>query len=235
MKLSVVIPTLNEAANIGSLLEHLLSTPGVAEIVVADGGSIDGTVELVRPPVRLVRSEPGRGMQLRAGARRAMGDVLLFLHADVLPPRDVAVQIADAIKAGYVGGNFRLRYPGGGALGRWLETLAPVYRALGRYYGDSGLFVRRDVYEKCGGFPWVPIMEDIIFVRRMERMGPTVYLPGPMFSAARRWKGRPVRTLLLWACMQTAFALGASPWQLARFYKAHNSGRAPTNKSKGTP
>ncbi|HEV8044424.1 MAG TPA: glycosyltransferase family 2 protein [Rubrobacter sp.] len=230
-----MIPRLTEAANISSLLEHLLSTSGVAEMVVADGGSMDETVELVRPPVRLVRSEPGRGMQLRAGARRAMGDVLLFLHADVLPPRDVAVQIADAVKAGYVGGNFRLRYPGGGALGRWLETLAPVYRALGRYYGDSGLFVRRDVYEKCGGFPWVPIMEDIIFVRRMERMGPTVYLPGPMFSAARRWKGRPVRTLLLWACMQTAFALGASPWQLARFYKAHNSGRAPTNKSKGTP
>jgi rSAM/selenodomain-associated transferase 2 len=235
MKLSVVIPTLNEAANIGSLLEHLLSTPGVAEIVVADGGSMDGTVELVWPPVCLVRSEPGRGMQLRAGAQRATGDVLLFLHADVLPPLDVAVQIADAIKVGYVGGNFRLRYPQGGALGRWLKTLAPVYRALGRYYGDSGLFARRDVYEECGGIPWVPIMEDIIFVRRMERMGPTAYLPGPIVSAARRWKGRTVRTLLLWACMQTAFALGASPWQLARFYKAHNPGHARTNKSKGTP
>ena len=77
-------------------------------------------------------------------------------------------------------------------------------------WGLSGLFALRDVYEDCGGVPWGPIMEDIIFVRRMERMGPTDYLPGPMFSAARRWKGRPVRTLLLWACMQTAFALGAS-------------------------
>jgi len=151
MKLSVVIPTLNEAANISSLLEHLLSTPGVAEVVVADGGSMDGTVELVRPPVRLVRSEPGRGMQLRAGARRATGDVLLFLHADVLPPRDVAVQIADAIKAGYVGGNFRLRYPGGGALGRWLETLAPVYRALGRYYGDSQGSLRCVTFTRIAG------------------------------------------------------------------------------------
>jgi len=78
-------------------------------------------------------------------------------------------------------------------------------------------------------------MEDIIFVRRMERMGPTDYLPGPMFSAARRWKGRPVRTLLLWACMQTAFALGASSRPLARLYKAHNPGRAPINRAKGTP
>ncbi len=90
-------------------------------------------------------------MQLRAGARRATGDVLLFLHADVLPPRDVAVQIADAIKAGYVGGNFRLRYPGGGALGRWLETLAPVYRALGRYYGDSQGSLRSVTFTRIAG------------------------------------------------------------------------------------
>lgn len=230
MKLSVVIPTLNEVANIGVLLERLLSTPGVREVVVADGGSTDGTLDLIRPPVRLVRSEPGRGMQLRAGAREARGDVLFFLHADVRPPRDVAAQIAGAIEAGYVGGNFRLRYPEGGALGRWLETLAPIYRALGRYYGDSGLFVRRDVYEALGGFPWLPIMEDIVFVRRMERTGPTVYLPGPMVSAARRWKGRPVRTLLLWACMQIAFALGASPWRLVQFYKAHNPARASKDR-----
>jgi rSAM/selenodomain-associated transferase 2 len=230
MKLSVVIPTLNEAANIGVLLERLLAAPGVREVVVADGGSTDGTPDLIRPSVHLVRSEPGRGMQLRAGAREARGDVLLFLHADVRPPRDVAAQIAGAIEAGYVGGNFRLRYPEGGALGRWLETLAPIYRALGRYYGDSGLFVRRDVYEACGGVPWLPIMEDIVFVRRMERTGPTVYLPGPMVSAARRWKGRPIRTLMLWACMQIAFALGASPWRLAQFYKAHNPARAPRDR-----
>lgn len=230
MKLSVVIPTLNEAANIGALLERLLDAPGVREVVVADGGSTDGTVELVRPPVRLTRSEPGRGMQLRAGAREVTGDVLLFLHADVLPPRDVAAQIAGAIEAGYVGGNFRLRYPEGGALGRWLEALAPAYRSLGRYYGDSGLFVRRDVYEACGGFPHIPIMEDIVFVRRMERAGPTAYLPGPMVSAARRWEGRPLRTLLLWGCMQNAFALGISPWRLARFYKTRNPGRTPKDK-----
>lgn len=230
MKLSVVIPTLNEAANIGALIQRLLGTPGVREVVVVDGGSTDGTLDLIRPPARLVRSEPGRGMQLRAGAREATGDVLLFLHADVRPPQDVAAQIAGAIEAGYVGGNFRLRYPGGGTLGRWLETLAPAYRSLGRYYGDSGLFVRRDVYEAYGGVPHVPVMEDIVFVRRMERAGPTAYLPGPMVSAARRWEGRPLSTLLLWGCMQTAFALGASPWQLARFYKVHSPGRTSKDR-----
>ena len=133
---------------------------------------------------------------------------------------DAAAQISDALKAGHVGGNFRLRYPGGGPLGRWLELLAPVYRRLSRYYGDSGIFVRKDAYEACGGFPWVPIMEDVIFVRRIEAAGRTAYLPGPMVSASRRWRGREWRTLLLWSFMQTAFALGVTPWRLADLYRS---------------
>ena len=202
----------------GGLLDRLRLA--VDEVVVSDGGSTDGTASLVRPPHRLVRSEPGRGQQLRRGAEAATGDVLLFLHADVLPPVDVAAQISGALAAGSVGGNFRLRYPDGGPLGRYLEWLAPVYRRLPRYYGDSGIFVRTDLYERCGGFPWVPIMEDVIFVRRMEAAGPTAYLPGPMTSASRRWRGREFRTLLLWGAMQTAFALGVSPWRLASLYRA---------------
>ncbi len=219
MKLSIVIPTLNEEENLGALLELLGPTPGIHEVVVSDGGSADGTQELAARRARLTVSGPGRGLQLRAGAQEATGDVLLFLHADVLPPPDVAAQIDRAVSAGYVGGNFRLGYPDGGLLGRWLELLAPVYRGLGRYYGDSGLFVRRDAYEAFGGFPAIPIMEDIEFVRRMERYGKTAYLPGPIASSTRRWRGRALRTLLLWGGMQTAYALGVSPWKLDRFYR----------------
>ena len=219
MKLSVVVPALNEEASLGSLLDRLRRAPGVHEVVVSDGGSTDGTAGLVRPPHRLVRGEPGRGQQLRTGAAAATGDALLFLHADVLPPVDVADQISDALGSGSVGGNFRLRYPDGGPLGRYLEWLAPVYRRLTRYYGDSGIFVRRDVYDACGGFPHIPIMEDVIFVRRMESAGRTAYLPGPMVSASRRWRGREFRTLLLWGVMQTAFALGVTPWRLVDLYK----------------
>jgi len=221
LRLSVVIPTLNEAENIGRLLDLLAEAPGVWEVVVADGGSTDGTREIVlERGVRLVAAEKGRGQQLRAGAEAATGNALLFLHADVVPPRDVAAQISTALEKGFVGGNFRLLYPGGGRLGRWLEALHPAYRRLGRYYGDSGIFVRRDVYERVGGMPYVPIMEDVIFVRRLEAAGPTAYLPGPVISSPRRWKGRPLQTLFLWASMQLALSLGASPWRLARFYKA---------------
>lgn len=219
MRISTVIPTLNEARNLELLLERLRATPGIHEVIIADGGSTDGT-RLDARRARLTVSEPGRGIQLRAGAEEATGDVLLFLHADVLPPPDVADQIEHAVNVGYVGGNFRLRYSDGGVLGRWLEFLAPVYRRLGRYYGDSGLFVRRDTYESFGGFPAIPVMEDIEFVRRMERHGKTAYLPGPITSSARRWEGRALRTLLLWGGMQTAYALGVSPWKLDRFYRS---------------
>ncbi len=187
---------------------------------MADGGSTDGTRELVRPPVRLVRSEAGRGVQLSAGAKAASGDVLLFLHADTVPPPDVASQVEGALEAGCVGGNFRPCYPGGGTLGRVLEALVlPCLRALGHYYGDSGIFVRRDVYERVGGFPEIPIMEDVVFVRRMEAAGETACLPGPMLSSPRRWLKRPLRTTAVWVFMQAMFALGASPHWLANFYR----------------
>lgn len=220
LRLSVVIPALEEEAVIGDLLDYLSGLPGIDEVVVADGGSADATVGISREKgARLVVSEPGRGGQLRAGAEEAAGDVLLFLHADTRPPRDVAHQIRRALEAGYAGGNFRLRYPGGGALGRWLETLVLIYRRLGRYYGDSGIFVRREVYERVGGFPAVPVMEDVIFARRLERGARTAYLRGPMVSSSRRWTGRPLRTLFLWLFMQLAYEVGASPWRLARFYR----------------
>ena len=154
------------------------------------------------------------------------------MHADVAPPPDASLQIRAAVERGRVGGNFRLRYPEGGALERWLEALAPFYRRFGCYYGDSEIFVRRDVCERVSGFPEITVMEDIVFVRRMEGAGKTAYLPGPMLSSSRRWEGCPLRSLALWGFMQAAFALGVSPWRLASFYKTHDPERG---SERGTP
>jgi glycosyltransferase involved in cell wall biosynthesis len=155
------------------------------------------------------------GRQLNAGAAAASGDVLLFLHADVAPPPDAALQIRGAVERGRVGGNFRLRYPEGGVLGRWLEALAPFYCRFGRYYGDSGIFVMQDVYERVGGFSEITVMEDIVFVCRMEGAGKTAYLPGPRLSSSRRWEGRPLCSLALWgSCRRPSLwvsARGVSP------------------------
>ena len=133
MQISVVIPPLNEVENIGTLLELLSRTPTVFEVIVVDGGSTDRTREIVGASgARLVECKPGRGLQLNAGAAEASGNVLLFLHADVAPPLDLAAQIRGILGRSRVEGNFRLRYPGGGLLGRWLEALAPFYRSLNR-------------------------------------------------------------------------------------------------------
>lgn len=220
MKISTIVPTLNELQNLDQLLTRLDNAPGIHEVIIADGGSTDGTQELAARRARLTVSEPGRGIQLRAGAQVATGDVLFFLHVDVVPPQDVASQIQGAIDEDAIGGNFHLRYPEGGLLGLWLELLAPIYRKFHRYYGDSGIFVKRSAYESFGGFPAIPIMEDIVFVKRMERYGKTAYLPGPVLSSGRRWRGKALRTLLLWGGMQTAYALGVSPWRLDRFYRS---------------
>lgn len=104
-----------------------------------------------------------------------------------------------------------------------MELLHPFYRALGRYYGNSEIFIRRDVYERVDGFPEMPVMEEVVFVRRMERAGETAYLPGPMVSSPCRWENWPLRTFMLWGFMRTAFALGANPRRLASFYKAHGA------------
>ena len=106
-------------------------------------------------------------------------------------------------------------------MGRCLEICAPVARRVDLYYGGSGLFVRRDVFEGLGGFPEIPVMEDVVFVRRMGRAGRTAFLPGPVLSSPRRWAGYPLRTLALWVFMQAMFDLGVSPYWLAKFYQAN--------------
>jgi rSAM/selenodomain-associated transferase 2 len=225
MKLSVVIPSLNEEQSLGTLLPLLNRMPDVDEIVLCDGGSDDATVHVAREcGAVVVQAQRNRGAQLNAGAHVASGDVLWFLHADTRPHPQSVQSIKRALKNKRVlGGNFRLRFDDRRFVARLFEAIARGQRRFGVYYGDSGIWVRRDVFEQLGGYPVWPLFEDYDFVRRLERYAVrnrnrTTCLPLPLVASARRFKRGAGRVLLTWASFQILFTLGVSPHRLARVY-----------------
>ncbi len=223
--ISVVIPVLNEAANLARLLPVLTVEAEIDEILVVDGGSDDGSADLARRlGARVLIAGRGRGRQLAAGGAEARGEVLLFLHADcVLPPGSGrAVVRALAAQPAAVGGNFRLRFDGGDAFARWLDGFYDWIRAHGVYYGDSGIFARREAYAALGGIRPIALMEDYDFTRRLERLGPTVMVETPaLVTSSRRFAGRrPWRIVAGWLWIHLLFHLGVSPERLARIYNS---------------
>lgn len=222
MRISIVIPTWCEAACIADAVRTCAVVGD--ETIVADADSPDGTFDIARRAgARCVLAPRGRGPQLNAGAAVATGDVLWFVHADaVLHPQSRPAVMAELGDARSVGGNFRLRFVP--------EThAARVYsagnhlrrRVLGIYYGDSCIFVRREVFQELGGYRDMPLFEDHEFAQRLERHGRTVYIEEPaVLVSARRFADRPVRTLALWTFLQTAYSLGVSAERLNRYYRA---------------
>ena len=162
--ISVIIPTLNEFKRLPTLLGALAQDETAHEVIIADGHSGDGTTRRAENlGARVVRSGPGRGRQIAAGAEAALGDVFLFLHADSVFPKGGLAAIERALEDNpeSPGGNFRLLFDGDDAFSRWLEGFYAWIRARGFYYGDSGIFVRREAYESLGGVRPLALMEDL--------------------------------------------------------------------------
>jgi rSAM/selenodomain-associated transferase 2 len=237
--ISVVIPTLNEAASLPGLLRSLdrQEGGGPCETIVADGGSRDETLAVATDQgVKIVRSAPGRGRQLHDGAKQAEGDILLFLHADSVFPRGGLRKIEDTLRSPQiVGGNFRLLFAGDDGFSRWLDGFYAWIRERGFYYGDSGLFVRRRVYQALGGIRPIALMEDYDFARRLERYGETCCIQDPpLVTSSRRFEGRhPAGIVWGWLKIHALFHLGVSPERLARIYDSErrrqsaSAGRCP--------
>jgi rSAM/selenodomain-associated transferase 2 len=189
VRLSIVIPTLNEAERIEPVLESVEGQGGDVEAIVADGGSTDGTPARVNGGARLVRSSKGRAVQMNAGAAAATGDVLLFLHADTTLPEGAADRVRAAAGAGFVGGCFLNRFRGAGWAGRLFDPFRDLRtRILGEFYGDNAIFVRRRVFERIGGFRPLPVMEDYDLAVRMRRHGPLRVIPVRVLTSARRFE-----------------------------------------------
>lgn len=218
----VVIPTLNEARTLPALLGDLRALAEPTEVVVVDGGSRDGTREVAaRLGARVVDAPPGRGGQLNAGAARAAGEWLCFLHADVRMPaaaRDaLRAAIRNPVMAAAV---WRLAIDATGTWPRLMEFGARLRDRLGGLpYGDQGLLVRRSLFDAAGGFPDVPVMEDVAMLRRLRRHARIHRLAAPLVVSARRWERQgPFRTWVRNSLLIAAYLAGVAPRRLARWY-----------------
>jgi rSAM/selenodomain-associated transferase 2 len=219
--ISIIIPTLNEKNTIRDAALALAGMTGNFEVIVVDGGSGDGTPEIAAEcGLNVIDAPRGRGQQMNAGAARAKGDVLVFLHADTRLPADALAMIEKAFADGRVcGGNFRLIFDGGTLSARVLTMIYPLLRLGGMCYGDSALFVRRAVFEASGGYRNYPIFEDCDLYRRLKRKGRFRRLPGYATTSSRRFEGRFVRTFVFWSVLQVLYWLGVDPVILGRLYK----------------
>ncbi len=226
MKLSIVMPVLDEAAGIEAALKALAAyrRQGV-EVVVVDGGSRDGTAELARPLAdRVISAQRGRAAQMNAGAAAAAGDVLLFLHADTCLPENADRLVLDGLARsgradGRSWGRFDVRFDSGGLLAMIAIMMNTRSRLTGIATGDQTIFVTRSAFETAGGFPAIALMEDVALSARLKRMSRPLCLRARVTASARRWrKHGALRTMLLMWRLRLYFFLGADPARLARQY-----------------
>lgn len=224
-KLSIVVPALNEAAGVVAALQALQTMRARGtEIVFVDGGSTDGTAELARPLVdRLLVSRRGRARQMNAGAAVAQGRMLLFLHADTRLPEQADRAVLDSAGEMPVGrqwGRFDVAIEGRSP---WLKLVARMMnlrsRLTGIATGDQAIFVSRSAFTAVGGFPEIPLMEDIALSQALKRLSRPVCLAARVTTSGRRWEKRGVwRTILLMWWLRLRYFLGADPARLALEY-----------------
>jgi rSAM/selenodomain-associated transferase 2 len=219
MKISVIIPALNEAGVIERTLRAVDAQSGPKEILVVDGGSVDDTRDRAAPYATVLDAARGRASQMNRGAEAASGDMLWFLHADTLPPPKGLTHIREAVRQpGVESGIFRLSFDQDAPLLRLYSwcTRWPWVRIA---FGDRGLFATRTAFDAVGGFPDWPIFEDLELADRLHRRGTFRFMPQAVTTSARRFEShgllrQQLRNLFLW----THYVIGTDPERVAHLY-----------------
>jgi rSAM/selenodomain-associated transferase 2 len=221
-KLSVVVPMLNEAGDIAGALNALRRGAHDAEIIVVDGGSSDASVAIARPLCDCVFVAPrGRARQMNAGAHASHGDVLAFVHADTIVPSTFAADIVSALSdPAVIGGRFDVQLDSSALPFRVIGAMISLRSRFSRTgTGDQAIFVRRDMFDRLGGFPQLELCEDLEFSRRLKRAGGVACLRSRVTTSSRRWRSNGIaRTVLKMWMIRAMYLVGVPPARLKRMY-----------------
>lgn len=223
--LSVIIPALNEEGELPETIKRARVIPEVKEIIVVDAGSTDDTQAIAREHNCIVlECEPNRGKQLRLGAQRASGDVVLLLHADTWLPKNAGAVIAETLaRPLVVAGGFYKRFRDGGALPGSRLRCWLLWALTNRLFGDQAIFVKRAVLEQCGGVPGVPLMEEFELCKTLAPHGRIALASATVLTSARKFRVHgALKTYWRMVRCITPYALGASPQRLAKIYYGKN-------------
>jgi len=227
--ISIIIPAYNEEHFIVKTLRHLntLKEEQAFEIIVSDGGSIDNTVEVARPYATIINAPKGKAKQMNYAAKHAKGDILFFVHADMTVPPGALTAIKNKIAEGFDSAGFSNVFDTNNKKIKWIGKLFHL-RLTNKsqaehklFYGDNGISVRKNVFEKVGGFKEIPIMEDYDFSKRMLASYKVCLISDPklIVDARRHLKDGFVRTRIKWMVIKQLYLLGVSPEKLNRWYK----------------
>ena len=221
MKFSIIIPVLNEEKIIPSCLARLQHLRPACEIIIADGGSVDNTAALASSYAdQVVSSEQGRALQMNAGASRATGDVLLFLHVDTVLPENALQLIEQQISSSRPWGRFNIRLSGSHFMFRIIAQMMNWRSALtGIATGDQVIFVTKEAFKAAGQFPEISLMEDIALSKLLNVISPPICLKAKVTSSSRRWEHNGIfQTIVLMWVIRLLYFLGADPDVLAELY-----------------
>ena len=222
MKVSIIIPVLNEAAQIADALSELQSCRDQGhEVIVVDGGSTDDTMSRAGSSAdKLLQADTGRGLQMNRGVDAAEGDVLLFLHVDTRLPETALTQIIEAVEDGHYWGRFNVRLSGEHFLFRIIERMMNLRSCVtGVATGDQAIFVSRESIDIIGSYPQLPLMEDVVFSKRLRDLGWPACIRQRVLTSSRRWEhGGILRTVFLMWRLRLLFFFGVPAEKLAKQY-----------------